>query len=803
MCARAVCLGDGGTQLTRADAADAENRVLRQRLRKLSEASLRISGSLDFDSVLQVVIDGACELTDARFGGITVNGDTGELEQFVSSGMTGAEHSRLTEVRDGLTFFGHFGQIDEPVRTADFAAYCASAGLPEFGAPIPIRAVLVAPIRHDGANVGAVYLAKDTQGSQFSDEDQTTLVMFASHAALVIANARRHRDTQQARTDLETLIDTSPVGVLMFDARSGKATRANPEALRIVRSLHSPDEAPSHLLEAMTVRRADGREVPLDRLPLAEALAAGETVRAEQIELARADGRSLSVLVNATPIRSADGDLDSVFVTVQDLTPLEELDRMRADILGLVSEELRVPLVAVKGSAATLLESMAVLDPAEATELVRVIDAQADRMRDLIGELLDIARIHTGTLAVDSEPADVVRLVDEAVAAFANGRSGARVTAHIEPGLPLVAADRRRVARVLDAILSEAAARTDRSSPVRISAARDGSHVRVAVTPDGKHAAPQPLADLFGSPLPALAGARTNAERGSALGLTVCKGIIEAHGGRIWADIDASGNGTAIAFTLPIAHSSVAAPATAAYDAARRSPDTARILVIDDDPQTRRYINDTLSKAGFVTALVRNAAEGIASAGASAPDLVLASVSPAGADGIELMDALRVHTAAPAVLIAEYGHQQAVLRAVEAGAADYVVKPFSPTELVARVRAALHRHASPEGTHPPEPLRVGDLAIDRDAATVTVAGSPVRLTRTEHRLLCELAASPGRVLSNDQLLRRVWRTESPNAAGIVRSAIKRLRRKLGDDARNPAYIVTVPRMGYRIGSPER
>ncbi|WP_419923443.1 winged helix-turn-helix domain-containing protein [Candidatus Poriferisodalis sp.] len=789
--------------MTRADAADAENRVLGQRLGKLSEASLRISGSLDFDSVLQVVIDGACELTDARFGGITVNGDTGELEQFVSSGMTGAEHSALTEVRDGLTFFGHFGQLDEPVRTADFGAYCASAGLPEFGAPIPIRAVLAAPIRRDGANVGAVYLAKDTPGSQFSDEDQTTLVMFASHAALVIANARRHRDTQQARTDLETLIDTAPVGVLMFDARSGKAKRANPEALRIVRSLHSPDEAPSHLLEAMTVRRADGREVPLDRLPLAEALAAGETVRAEQIELARPDGRSLSVLVNATPIRSADGDLDSVLVTVQDLTPLEELDRMRADILGLVSEELRVPLVAVKGSAATLLESMAVLDPAEATELVRVIDAQADRMRDLIGELLDIARIHTGTLAVDSEPADLVRLVEEAAAAFADHSSGARVTAHIEPGLPLVTADRRRVARVLDAVLSEAAAAAGRSSPVHISAARDGSHVRVAVTPNGKHPAAQPLADLFGSHLPPLAGARTNGERGSALGLTVCKGIIEAHGGRIWARTDASGHGTAIAFTLPIAHSSVAAPATAAYDAARHSPDTARILVIDDDPQTRRYINDTLSKAGFVTALVRNAAEGIASAAASAPDLVLASVSPAGADGIELMDALRVHTAAPAVLVAEYGHQQAVLRAVEAGAADYVVKPFSPTELVARVRAALHPHASPDGTHPPEPLHVGDLAIDRDAATVTVADSPVRLTRTEYRLLCELAASPGRVLNNDQLLRRVWRTESPNAAGIVRSAIKRLRRKLGDDARNPAYIVTVPRMGYRIGKPER
>ena len=129
------------------------------------------------------------------------------------------------------------------------------------------------------------------------------------------------------------------------------------------------------------------------------------------------------------------------------------------------------------------------------------------------------------------------------------------------------------------------------------------------------------------------------------------------------------------------------------------------------------------------------------------------------------------------------------------GAVDYVVKPFSPTELAARIRAALRRRAAPHPAaphpaEPSEPCSLGDLTIDYPGHRVAVAGRPVRLTPTEYELLFELSVHAGRVLTHDQLLQRVWGPERTGEPWLVREVVKRLRRKLGDAAGNPAYIPT-------------
>ena len=139
--------------------------------------------------------------------------------------------------------------------------------------------------------------------------------MFASQAALVIANARRHRDELRARADLETLLDTSPVGVVVFDARTGAPVSVNREMRRIVDGLRDPDQPPEQLLDVLTVRRDDGREISLEELPLAQALSVAETVRVEEIILRVPDGRSVRALINATPILSEEGEVESFVVT--------------------------------------------------------------------------------------------------------------------------------------------------------------------------------------------------------------------------------------------------------------------------------------------------------------------------------------------------------------------------------------------------------------------------------------------------------------------------------------------------------
>ena len=168
-------------------------------------------------------------------------------------------------------------------------------------------------------------------------------------------------------------METSPVGVVVFNAETGNPLSFNREARRIVEGLRTPGHPLEQLLEVMTCRFSDGREVALAEFPMKQVIGGAATVRAEEVVLSVPDGRSITMLVNATPIRSADGAAESLVVTLQDLAPLQELERLRADFLGMVSHELRAPLAAVKGAAATVLGSSRVLDRAEARQFFRII----------------------------------------------------------------------------------------------------------------------------------------------------------------------------------------------------------------------------------------------------------------------------------------------------------------------------------------------------------------------------------------------------------------------------------------------
>ena len=332
-----------------------ENAALRERISALSAAILRISASLDLDTVLREVVDSARALTGARYGMIATLDEGGAIEEFIAPGLSADERRHMAEWPHGYRFFEHLRDLPGALRLADVPAYVRSLGYSE---ELTLSKTLQAtPMRHRGVHVGNFFLGEKAGGQEFTGEDEEVLVLFASQAATAIANARTHRDEQRARADLEALVDTSPVGVVVFDANSGRPVSFNREARRIVGGLRSGDSAAEQLLEVMTCRRGDGREVRLDELPLADEFRNAETVRAEEIELSVPDGRSVTTLVNATPIRSADGAVESVVVTMQDLAPLEELERLRAEFLGMVSHELRAPLTSIKGSAATALNA--------------------------------------------------------------------------------------------------------------------------------------------------------------------------------------------------------------------------------------------------------------------------------------------------------------------------------------------------------------------------------------------------------------------------------------------------------------
>ncbi|MDE2903001.1 MAG: response regulator [Chloroflexota bacterium] len=778
-----------------------ENQALRERLSKLSEASLRVSEDLDLDTVLQEVVDGARALTQASRGGLIVVDESGELQAFVTSGVTAAQHQLMLGLPDGIRIFHYLTQTSEPLRVTDFSAHLASVGLPEIGPPLgPVTSFLGVPIRHQGQNVGTVNVADKGAGLAFTQEDEDTLRMFAAHAAMAIANAHRYREEQRARADLETLVTTAPVGVVVFDATTGTPVLLNREAVRIVDGLRNPDQSVEALLDVMIYRRADGRAVSLEESPLAQALSISETVRAEEIVLQVPDGRSVTTLVNATPIRSEAGDVESVIVTFQDMTPLEEQERLRAEFLGLVSHELRAPLTSIKGSAAAVLGASSVLDATEMHQFFRIIDGQADHMLDLISDLLDMARIEVGTLSVAREPSDLARLIDQARNTFLGSESRHTVQIDLPLDLPRVLADRRRIVQVLTNLLANAARHSPESSTIRVAAEHVDVHVAISVVDDGVGISAGRLPHLFRKSTRIEAAEPRGGIAGSGLGLAICRGIVEAHGGRIWAESDGPGRGARFTFTIPLAEEAAGALAPRLPRSAVVRRQRTRVLAVDDDPQTLRYVRDELSKLGYEVTATSDPKEALGLVREQRPHLALVDLVLPETDGIELMQEILDIANVPVIFLSAYGRDQVIAVALEMGADDYIVKPFSPTELSARIQAALRRRAAPERAVPDEPFAQGDLTIAFAERLVTVAGRPVQLTATEYDLLVELAINAGRVVTHDQLLERVWGSTDVRDVRVIRTHLTRLRRKLGEDASSPTYIFAEPRVGYRMAA---
>ena len=263
----------------------------------------RPKGALAYLSALSV--QGDERVTGARYGMIATVDDAGDIEEFIASGLSDDERRRVAEWPHGYAFFEHLRDLPGALRLADLPGYIRSLG---YSGELTLSKTLLArALRHGGVQVGNFFLGEKEDGHAFTDEDEEVLVLFASQAATAIANARNYRDEQRARADLEALVDTSPVGVVVFDAPTGRPVSFNREARRLVGMLRSPDAPPEQLLEVITCRRGDGREIRLGELSLANELRNAETVRGEEIEISVPDGRSVTVLVNATPIRSADG----------------------------------------------------------------------------------------------------------------------------------------------------------------------------------------------------------------------------------------------------------------------------------------------------------------------------------------------------------------------------------------------------------------------------------------------------------------------------------------------------------------
>ena len=226
-----------------------------------------------------------------------------------------------------------------------------------------------------------------------------------------------------------------------------------------------------------------------------------------------------------------------------------------------------------------------------------------------------------------------------------------------------------------------------------------------------------------------------------------------------------------------------------------------KILVVDDEPQITRVLRTSLSSRGYEVRSANDGESGLDLVAAWQPDLVITDLSMPNMSGIELCRALRIKSQVPIIVLSVKGEERTKIEALDAGADDYVTKPFSINELLARIRAGLRRAQQAKPPELPDLIEVGDFYIDRQKRIVTVSGKEVHLTPKEFDLLAYMASKPDQVLRHRTLLNAVWGGQSVEQPEYLRVFINQLRKKI-EPGDTPRYIVTEPWVGYRF-QPEK
>ena len=626
--------------MTSTEAADllAEIEVLRERLSMLGAASRRVGESLDLKTVIRDVIDSARYLTGAKYGAILTFDRSGEIQEFTSSGFSREQLERMERPPRGLGLLGHVSELRGPLRLADIASHSRSAGFPEHHPAM--TTFLGMSIRHQGEHLGSIYLSEKSGGREFTSDDEDIVVMFAAQAGAALSNARRYDDERIARAELETLLNVSPVGVLVFDAASETLVSANDEVARMFGSLKAIGFPLERALEAVTLRRPDGSAIPVDETTAIRAIRNRETIIGEEVIIELPDGREKTALINARPMYRDDGEVISVVATIQDVTSLRAAMRQRSKFLTDVTHELRTPLAAIKGSTLTLLASQTPLAPDEIHQFVKVIDDQTDQMRHLLNDLVDMTLIEAGSLPVTPEPTDATALLHEAIEAHIHETGGDSVVElDPPPDLTRVMADRVRILQVLRILLANVSGYPSGLSTLRVSAALAASHLAITVAREtSSHAASARLSQTHGQIGVAQAtGARRSGR--DELGLAICQGVVGAHGGRLSVGAGTDGAARTLTFTIPLVDD---APQQAdrtppASPSTVESEETgARILALSDDSETCRYLEDVLSTAGFRGVVTGRLGQVEQLTGARRPHLLLMDLTTSWTDGQEL-----------------------------------------------------------------------------------------------------------------------------------------------------------------------
>ncbi|MEX2599017.1 MAG: PAS domain S-box protein, partial [Dehalococcoidia bacterium] len=496
---------------------------------------------------------------------------------------------------------------------------------------------------------------------------------------------RQHQAEASLRDERErlgTLVQVSPIGIIIWEPSTDKVLLANPEAGKILRRPVAEGEPLREISAGMLIRKQDGTTYEAAEVPAARAARTGERVRAERLTLEFPDGHTQSVLASAAPFLDPKQEVTAVTILLQDIQALTENERLRDQFLGMVTHELRSPLVVIKSATAIAKEDASTAP--EAAELLEAIDEQADRMLSLIANLLDMAQIEAGAFSIAPRPTDIRDVLTRAVETM-SAVSPVRISLEIPDGLPAVNVDTQRIGQVMTNLLSNAAQFADSDSAIRVSGWQDSRSIVVAVRNTGP-SIPRDKAGLLFQKFSRISSGDGHRAGGAGLGLSICKGIVEAHKGAIWAKSVEAARETTFYFRLPLEGDAESGEQPRGEGAntggdGRDDGDEARyhILAVDDEPVVLRYVQNLLKRTGYDVSTTTDGREAVKKVRELSPDLVLLDLMMVDISGFEVLEQIRAFSNVPVIFLSASNRDQDKVQGLNLGADDYITKPFSTT----------------------------------------------------------------------------------------------------------------------------
>ena len=457
---------------------------------------------------------------------------------------------------------------------------------------------------------------------------------------------------------------------------------------------------------------------------------------------------------------------------------LRQSDAVKTAVLRAVSHDLRSPLTAIRAASDGLENPALTLDSSDREALWETIRIEVHRLERLVENLLDLSRLDAGPAVRRPEVWTVDIVLARALEQL--GVEADRVTVSLEEPAPLpIRVDAAQIERVLVNLLENALKFSSPTDPVSVSASSGAGRVLIRVRDRGPGiVAGRPRADLRAVRAGKRGGSRQRPRSGDRARLRGGKrrrhpcGVVER---TRRLDLRAGSAGRCRA-------------------RCRREMSDVRILVVDDEPQILRALRTSLQGAGYEVEAVSTAAAALAAAAMRPPNGVILDLVLPDGSGTDVCRELRGWLDAPILVLSAVGDEQEKVAALDAGADDYITKPFGIDELLARLRASLRRADAPA-----EPVvDLGGLVVDLERRSVTVDGAPVSLTPTEFDLLRLFARNEGKLLTHPTILRAVWGPNYGAESHYLHVYVSQLRRKIEQDPTRPRYLLTEPGAGYRL-----